>query len=87
MKEWKRCLVDQIVSECENSRIVRLRDVARAAGYTHIPTGDVCGIIRAASRKIPEDYSVGTEGGKNLSLFQSTVFAQNGIGFWEQEKQ
>jgi hypothetical protein len=82
MKDWKLRLVQNLVDECREARIVSLYDVARAAGYNHIRTQDARDILHAAAKLVP-GYCVAYDPKK--SIFTGGGLAEEGNGWLEGE--
>ena len=81
MKEWKRTIVNAIVEQAEEIKIVILKDVAASLGFNHIAAQDVRDILAAASKQLPGYRPVRFVDNPKASLFQSLAFIQNDIEF------
>lgn len=57
MKEFKAEIIEKIVKESEDSKIVSLHDVGVALGHKHLSAQDCRDIINAALKRMP-DYRV-----------------------------
>lgn len=53
MKEFKKEIVNQIIHEATNCRIISLYDVGTSLGHKHINSEDCRDIINAALKELP----------------------------------
>lgn len=83
MKPWKESLTQQIVAECENSKIVSLKETALTSGIRHIPAQDAREIMSAALKRVPGYRLVEIAATKNDSFAQSACLVENDVTFEE----
>ena len=81
MKEWKKTLVDNVVSATKTDRIVSLKEKANEAGITHISAQDTRDIVNAVLKVVPDYKAVQMVSTPNDSLFCSVCFVDKTTEF------
>lgn len=81
MKEYKREIIDAIIAEAEDSRIISLREVAANLGHDHLPRLVVEEIRNAVKKELPGYHAVRMENTPHDSLFQSLCFVEDDVEF------
>ena len=86
MKEYKREIIDAIIAEAEDSKIVSLREVAANLGHDHLPRLVVEEIRNAVKKELPGYRAVIMENTPHDSLFQSLCFVEDDVEFEDENK-
>lgn len=81
MKEWKESLVQQMVDDCVDCKIVSLKDVAGRSGIRHIDRQDAQDIVFAAIKRVPNYRPVRLMDNQLDSFANSICLVQNDVAF------
>ena len=81
MKEWKESLVQQMVDECVDCKIVSLKDIADRAGIRHIDRQDAQDIAFAAAKRVTNYRLILIMANRLDSFANSICLVQNDVAF------